>query len=363
MTALAFGRRSGSGLAALRSPRGWVIPALTLGVAAVVVLAAMTGAVAVPAGAVVQVLFGWTGLWDATPLDEATATVLAVIRLPRVAMAALIGATLAVMGAVMQALFRNPLADPGLIGVSSGAAVAAAGSIVLGGSLPLAGLLPAGLLLPGAAFCGGLAVTALVYTFSVRDGRPSLSLMLLAGIALNALGGAVIGLFVYLADDAQMRQLTFWTMGGLGGLTPGTLGPAAGLMVLALGGVLFTARPLNLLLLGEAEAYHLGVRVEALKRLCVVLVALGVGAGVAVAGTIAFVGLVAPHLVRLMTGPDHRRVLPGSACMGAILLTGSDLIARTIAVPAEMPVGLVMAAIGGPFFLGMLLRVRAAGGV
>lgn len=363
MTALILGRRSGGGLAALRSPRAWVIPGLALGVVAVVVVAGMTGAVSVPASAVLHMLFGWTGLWAGAPLDEATVTVLSVIRLPRVAMAALIGATLAVMGAVMQALFRNPLADPGLIGVSSGAAVAAAASIVLGSSLPLFGALPSGMVLPVAAFAGGLAVTALVYTFSVRDGQPSLSLMLLAGIAMNALGGAVIGLFVYLADDAQMRQLTFWTMGGLGAMTPGTLIPAAVLMALALGGVLFTARALNLLLLGEAEAYHLGVRVEALKRVCIVLVALGVGAGVAVAGTIAFVGLVAPHLVRLMAGPDHRRVLPGAACMGAILLTGSDLIARTIAVPAEMPVGLVMAGIGGPFFLVMLLRVRAAGGV
>lgn len=367
MTALALlrGRRGHAGPSRPLRAADWVFPVLTVCLTAVVVLSMMTGAVAVPAGAVVQVLFGWTGWWDATPLDVTTVTVLEVIRLPRVGMAVLIGATLAVMGAVMQALFRNPLADPGLIGVSSGAAVAATAAIVLGGMLPawVMVYLPAGWLLPLAAFSGGLLVTAMIYALSSSEGRPSMPMMLLTGIALNAVGGAVVGFLVYLADDQQLRQLTFWTMGGLGALVPGTLMPATILMAVAVLGALWTARSLNLLLLGEAEAWHLGVRVDALKRVCVVLVALGVGAGVAVAGTIAFVGLVGPHLVRLMTGPDHRLVLPGSACMGAILLTVSDLLARTLAVPAEMPVGLIMAGVGGPFFLILLLRLRRKGGL
>ncbi|WP_328728613.1 FecCD family ABC transporter permease [Falsiroseomonas algicola] len=285
------------------------------------------------------------------------AAVLGVIRAPRVLLAALVGAGLGAAGAAMQGLFRNPLADPALIGVSSGAALAAVAAIVLGGTVfgAAAGLL--GLwLLPLAAFLGGLGATLLMARLGSIGGVASVATLLLAGVAVNALAGALTGLLIFMADDRQVRDITFWTLGSLAGARWQHL-PVILLLVGLPSLVLCAlARPLNALLLGEAEAYHLGVPVESLKRLAIILAAIAVAAGVAFTGLIGFVGLVVPHLVRLAFGSDHRIVLPGAALLGAALLVLADLAARSLAAPAELPVGVVTALIGAPFFLWLLRR-------
>lgn len=281
------------------------------------------------------------------------------IRLPRVLLGALVGASLAVVGAMMQGLFRNPLADPGLVGVSAGAALAAVATIVLSATLlaPLAGLF--GLYtLPISAFAGGLAATLLIYRIATRAGRSSVALMLLAGIALGAMAGAFTGFLVYLSDDTQLRDLTFWSLGGLAGSTWTKLLAGAPMMIAALALAPLVARGLNGIVLGEAEAFHLGIRVQSLKRLTILLVALATGAAVACAGPIGFVGIVVPHALRLFIGPDHRTLLPASALLGAILLLLADMVARTVVAPAELPIGILTAAIGAPVFLLILLRQR-----
>ena len=295
---------------------------------------------------------------SAAGLEQAE-MILGQIRLPRTLLGLAVGAVLALSGVAMQGLFRNPLADPGLVGVSSGAALGAAVAIVAGASL---GGVPAAFepyLLSLCAFVGGLGVTALVYRLGRHDGQTSVATMLLAGIALTALAGAAIGLFTYMADDSTLRSLTFWNMGSLNGASYARLWP---LLVVALAVSLWLprrARALNALLLGESEARHLGFDVERLKRELVFCTALGVGAAVAAAGLIGFIGLVVPHLVRLIAGPDHRILLPASALAGASLLLLADLVARLALAPAELPIGIVTAMIGAPFFLYLLLRGRA----
>ena len=287
-----------------------------------------------------------------------TELILGQIRLPRTLLGLLVGAVLALCGVAMQGLFRNPLADPGLIGVSSGAALGAAIAIV--GGAALGGLPPAiaPYLLSACAFIGGLAVTSLVYRLGRRDGETHVATMLLAGIALTALAGAAIGLFTYLADDATLRTLTFWNLGSLNGASYPRLWPL--LLVTAAVALWLPrrAKALNALLLGESEARHLGFAVERIKAELVFCTALGVGAAVAAAGMIGFIGLVVPHLVRLLVGPDHRVLLPASALAGASLLLLADLAARLVLAPAELPIGIVTALLGAPFFLYLLLRGR-----
>ncbi|MDN5514035.1 MAG: iron ABC transporter permease [Pseudomonas sp.] len=285
--------------------------------------------------------------------------ILAQIRMPRTLLGLAVGMVLALCGVAMQGLFRNPLADPGLVGVSSGAALGAAVAIVGGaafGGLPEAF---APYLLSVCAFVGGLLVTALVYRLGRRDGQTNVATMLLAGIALTALAGAAIGLFTYLADDATLRTLTFWNLGSLNGASYARLWP---LLLATLAVALWLprrARALNALLLGESEARHLGFDVERLKRELVFCTALGVGAAVAAAGLIGFIGLVVPHLMRLLVGPDHRLLLPASALAGASLLLLADLVARLALAPAELPIGIVTALIGAPFFIYLLVRGRS----
>ncbi|SIO56004.1 iron complex transport system permease protein [Rhodovulum sp. ES.010] len=281
------------------------------------------------------------------------------IRLPRLAMGALVGASLAVSGAVMQGLFRNPLADPGLVGVSAGAGLGAIAAIVLGG------LLPAGLAaalgyyaVPVAAFFGGWASTLVLYGIATRRGRTSVATMLLGGIALGALAGALSGILVYMADDAQLRDLTFWGLGSLAGATWAKLAAAAPLMVLALACAPMLARGLNGLALGETAAFHIGIPVQRLKTVAILTVAGATGAAVAVSGGIGFVGIVVPHLLRLATGPDHRSLLVNAGLLGAALLILADIVARVVIAPAELPIGIVTAVLGGPFFLWILLRKR-----
>ncbi|AJO80679.1 ABC transporter permease [Pseudomonas chlororaphis] len=295
---------------------------------------------------------------DGQGLEQAE-LILGQIRLPRTLLGVAVGGVLALSGVAMQGLFRNPLADPGLVGVSSGAALGAAFAIV-GGSL--LGGVPAAIgpyLLSFCAFLGGLVVAALVYRLGRRNGQTHVATMLLAGIALTALASSAVGLFTYLADDATLRTLTFWNLGSLNGASYSRLWP---LLLISVAVALWLprrAQSLNALLLGESEAGHLGVDVERLKRELVFCTALGVGAAVAAAGLIGFVGLVVPHLVRLLAGPDHRTLLPASILAGASLLLLADLVARLALAPAELPIGIVTAFIGAPFFLFLLLRGRA----
>lgn len=300
------------------------------------------------------------GAWTGTPGAETL--VLLNLRLPRLLLGCFVGAALAVSGAVMQGLFRNPLADPGLIGVSSGAALAAVATIVLGNSVAAPAMRGFGVYaLPVSAFVGGLATTLLLVTVARRAGTLLTGTLLLAGVAIAALCGSLTGLLAYASDDRELRDLTLWSMGSLAGaswpkvvaIAPFTLA----LLVLVPG----LTRALNGLLLGEAEAFHLGIDVERAKRLCVLLAAAATGAAVAVAGIVGFVGIVVPHLIRLLTGPDHRFVLPGSAALGASLVLLADVVARMAVRPAELPLGLVLAILGAPVFLHLVVRRGAAG--
>ena len=289
--------------------------------------------------------------------DRAVA-VLVQLRAPRVALAVMVGAGFGAVGSALQALFRNPLADPGLIGVSSGAALGASLMIVCGSALFAHPGAHADEAIACAAFIGAMVVTVLVYRLGSSQGRVQLSILLLSGIAANALAGAIIGMLSYVASDAQLRSLTFWSLGSLGSAQWRTLGAIAPFVTGGIALIAMKTPALNLMQLGESEAHYLGVRVRRVKRVTLLAAALVVGALVSCTGQIGFIGLVAPHCVRLACGPDQRRVLPGSALLGAILTVLADLAARTVAAPAELPLGILTAMIGAPFFLLLIVRQR-----
>ncbi|NLU75325.1 iron ABC transporter permease [Streptomyces sp. HNM0575] len=328
---------------------------LTAGlVAALVVLgllSARIGAYGIPVGDVLGSLAHRSGLGGA-PLDRVAESVLWNVRLPRVVLALLVGASLGCAGALMQGVFGNPLAEPGVIGISSGAAVGAVASIALGltflGNWTVA----------ACAFVSGLATVLLVYVLSRSGGRTEVVTLILTGIAVNAFAGALIGLFVFYADNAQISQITFWQ---LGSLAQATWPKVLAVLPCALLGLLvapFYARKLDLLSLGERSARHLGVDVERLRVALVLVVALFTAAAVAVAGIVTFVGLLVPHLLRMAAGPGHRFLVPGSALGGAAVLVAADLAARTVAQPAELPLGVLTALLGSPFFFWLLRRTR-----
>ena len=292
-------------------------------------------------------------------LSQMERVVLFDIRLPRLAMGMLVGAALAVSGAAMQGLFRNPLADPGIVGVGAGAGLGAILAIVLGGLLPAAMIdLIGNQLVPVAAFLGGWCSTLLLYRVSTRHGSTSVATMLLAGIALGALAGALSGILVYMADDRQLRDLTFWGLGSLAGASWAKVISAGPLIGLSIGAALMLGRGLNGLALGEATAAHIGIDVQRMKSIAILAVAGATGAAVAVSGGIGFIGIVVPHLLRLASGPDHRTLLLNSALLGAILLVLADVIARVVIAPAELPIGIVTAVLGAPVFLWILLKRR-----
>jgi iron complex transport system permease protein len=282
------------------------------------------------------------------------------IRLPRLLLGVAAGAALGMSGALMQGLFRNPLADPGLIGVSSGAALAAGMTIVLGSLwFPDMPRTLGSWTLVAAAFAGSLLVTMLVYVLSQQDGVTRVGMMLLAGVAINALAGAGLGYLTFLATDEQLRNIQFWLLGSLGGARWSAVALVCSVVAVAVGAGLALAKPLNAIALGEAQAALLGVPVERIKRFAVLLTALAVGAVTATTGIIGFIGLVAPHCVRLVAGPDHRIVLPGSALLGAALVLAADSVARTMVKPAELPLGVLTAFVGVPFFLLLLRHFRS----
>lgn len=319
---------------------------------AAAMLGLTTGAIHIP----IADIFGAIGLGsDAS--DPTTTAVVRDLRLPRVLLALLVGASLACAGAAMQGLFRNPLADPGLVGVASGAALAAVATIIGGRLLDLPpGWTP--FATPVASFFGGLVAAALAERLANASGHTRSATLLLAGLAINAIAGAGIGLLTQLAGDAALREAMFWLFGSLSKSGWTELTVASPLLIAVLLLLPRDARALNALLLGEAEALHLGIDVNALKRRLTLLVVIAVATCVALTGVIGFVGLIVPHLIRLALGPDHRLLIPASAIGGAALLAFADLGSRNLMAPAELPVGILTALIGGPFFLALLIGLR-----
>jgi iron complex transport system permease protein len=327
----------------LPSRPGTALAAIAVLLIAAAMLALWIGAVRLPPARLFDIFMG-------AAAEPREAVVLWHIRAPRVLLAIAVGAALGVAGAAQQGLFRNPLADPALIGVSAGAALAAVAAIVLGHHLP-----PTPLLVPVAAFLGAILASALAFRLA-RAGGADTGGLLLAGVAVNAVAGALTGLLITMSDDRQLRDITFWTMGSLA--SGGWQGVAA--VSVATAGALALLLPmagnLDALLLGEAEAAYLGVDLARLRRRVVAATALAVGAAVALCGIIGFIGLVVPHMVRGLAGGRHAILLPGAGMLGAALLVLADSGARTIASPAELPVGLLTALLGGPFFVVLLLR-------
>ncbi len=309
-----------------------------------------SGTISLPLSAIGQ---GLVDMLSGGP-DNQNTLIVGQIRLPRVLLATVMGATLAISGAAMQGLFRNPLADPSLIGVTAGASLGAALVIVLGGGL-LQGY--TGLtLVSGGAFVGGVVAVLFVYRLATSSNGTSVATMLLAGIAITALSGSLGSLLEFFADNDMLRRISLWKMGGLDGanyprLLVATVVSAALLLTLPR-----YSQALNALLLGESEARHLGIRVDGVKVALITWVAIGVGTSVALVGTISFVGLVVPHVVRMLIGPDHRYLLPASALAGALLLVVADALARVLVAPTELPVGVITTIVGVPFFISLLRR-------
>lgn len=347
---------------AFASPR-WGVFGLALGSVVIMVVSLGAGALSISWWEALGAL--WRGACG-FPGEETLAVQDAVIwqlRLPRIMLGFLAGGVLGLCGAALQGLFRNPLADPALIGVSGGGALGAVAAIVLG-TPALAGRGPWWLsfyLAPAAAFLGALVVTMAVYRIAHWEGQVRVGTLLLAGIAMNAIAGAAIGWLSYVATDSQLRELSFWNLGSVAsGGWEGLVG-CAPCVLLALLTLPRYARALNAIALGEANARYMGIDVRATKRGVVIASALGVGAVVSVTGGIGFVGLIAPHLFRLMFGADHRWVLPGAFLLGGAILCLADLVARVAVAPAEIPVGIIVSTVGAPFFLGLLLREKRRG--
>jgi iron complex transport system permease protein len=328
-----------------------LITVLTVLLPVVVLVSLVIGTVNITISDALNALLG-------SATNQQIGTILLDIRLPRILMAIFVGAVLASTGAVMQGLFRNPLADPSLIGVSSGASVGASLMIVTAGGFIQSGALVGLSLVALGAFVGGFTATLLVYRLATSGIGTSVTTMLLAGIAIAALAGALNSLLSYFSDNDMLRQISLWQMGNLSGaswLKVGIMGSAALLLLICFPR---DSRALNALLLGESEARHLGIDVQRVKQRLILLTALGVGISVALAGLVGFVGLIIPHMVRLAIGPDHRWLVPASALAGATLLVIADSLARIVVIPAELPTGILTALLGAPFFVVLLLQQR-----
>ncbi|PYG00983.1 iron complex transport system permease protein [Georgenia satyanarayanai] len=352
----------------------WLLTGTALALVAVCVVAAGAGQLAIPPGEVagsvlhrldgaLEWLLGGIGLHVDLPLDSVTGprhpqgdAALWQVRFPRIALAVAVGAALAVAGALMQGVFGNPLAEPAIIGVSPGAAVGASLAIVTG--LDVLGTWT----VPLAAFLAALVTTLLVYGLSRSGGRTEALTLILTGVAVTAIASAVVAFNTFIASPTAREQIVFWQLGSLGGARWQAVAVVTPFVVVGIVVALLLARRLDLLALGDRSARHLGVNVERLRVVAIVVIALLVGAGVAFAGVIAFVGLVVPHLVRLVAGPGHRLLLPASAIGGALLLTVADLVARTAIPFADLPLGMLTSVVGGPFFLWLMRRMRSTQG-
>jgi heme transport system permease protein len=328
---------------------------------AIILLALMMGPVPISPVSVLRAFLEESGLW-ATGSRSQDGLILYSIRLPRVLLAGLVGVCLAVCGTAMQGLFRNPLADPSLIGVSSGASAGASLMIVMGGGALLQGGQFAGLSVVAlGAFGGGFLAVILVYRLATSASGTSVATMLLAGIAISALAGALNSLLAFVADDEMLRRISLWQMGSLDAANWPRVWIAGVAVVIVMLILPCQGAALNAFLLGESEARHLGIEVDVVKRRLILMTALAIGISVAVAGTISFVGLIVPHILRMLIGPDHRYLIPASALAGAILLIMADALARVVVAPAELPAGILTALLGTPFFLSLLLQRRRIG--
>ena len=286
-------------------------------------------------------------------------TVFLNIRLPRAFLAVLVGMGLGTSGAILQGLFRNPLIDPGFIGVSSGAAVGAMIAIMFSGFIStFVNSLLIKFLLPILAMTGSFITTILIYKMSKVSNRTNIMAMLLSGIAINALSGSIIGLFVSMSTDAELRTFTFWTLGGLDNADWNIISLTILFILIPFLIVYGMKKQMDIFMLGDSEAHHLGLNIERLKKKIILISSIMVGISVSFCGMIGFVGLVTPHLVRLFIGPNHKYLIPGSAILGAILLLLSDLISKTIIAPAQLPIGVVTSAIGAPFFVWLILSQK-----
>ena len=330
---------------------------LLVALVAAIVLSAMSGQLAISPAEIGGSLLRSIGIrTDWAPADPIIESTLWFVRFPRIVMGLAVGAALAVAGAVMQAIFGNPLAEPGVVGVSSGAALGASAAIVFGvtalGSWSIALF----------AFAGGLLATLLVYFVSRANGRTEVVTLLLTGIAINAFAGAGLAFLLFAGDSASREQIVFWQLGSLGGSLWPEVAIVGIVTVLGLVVALLLAGRFDLLALGERSARHLGVNVEALRIGSIVLVALLTGVAVAFCGIIAFVGLVIPHVIRMIIGPAHGPLILASAVGGGALLALADLLARTVVGGADLPIGMLTSLIGGPFFFYLLYRQRGRSG-
>lgn len=330
----------------------WILGSILL---ACVIFATCTGALSISVSELWQIVAFKLGWISEMQVEEQKSIVFWIIRLPRVCLAVLIGAALGIAGASLQGLFRNPIADATLIGVTSGASLFAVFVIML--NVKYFGMLNE---LAGAysisfvAFVGAACTTLLVYQLSKLTGDGGVTTLLLCGIAINAFVGAMTGLMTYLADDAQLRSITFWNLGSLGGANWTSVMAVGPFVAISIFFMPYLSKALNLLVLGESQAASLGVNMKSLKQKVIILATMGVGASVAVAGTIGFVGLVVPHIIRTLFGPNHRTLIIGSALSGAIVLTLADTLSRTIVAPSELPIGILTAMLGTPFFIYIL---------
>lgn len=328
---------------------------LVLGVVSIVALG--MGAYHIPSADILTMLTQKLHLGSAEAVRNMQGDVLFEIRMPRLLLGLLVGAALGISGAAIQGIFRNPLAEPGLIGISSGASLFAV--LIIAFETFLFTSLAAWIgyyILAFGAFVGAGLTAFLVYRIASKNGRPNVTTMLLAGIAINAFAGALTGLMTYMSTEQQLRTITFWMLGSLGGATWDNLGALAPFILIPVLILPFFGKSLNAFSLGELQADLLGMRTDRVKRWVVVLSTLAVGASVAVSGIIGFVGLIVPHTVRLMGGADHRFVLPGSLLLGALVLTLADVIARVAVAPIELPIGVITALLGTPVFLYILIK-------
>jgi iron complex transport system permease protein len=334
-----------------------LLTGLTIALVALVVVAAGSGQLAIPPAEVLGSFLHRVGIdLGPMPAHPQGDNALWAVRFPRVALAVLVGACLAVAGALLQGVFGNPLAEPAVVGVSSGAAVGACTVIVLGVSVF------GNLTVAVAAFVGGLATTLLVYTLARSGGRTEVVTLVLTGIAVNAFGFGVIAFLTYVADPQAREQIVFWQLGSLNGATGSAVAAVLPLAAVGLTMAGLVSGKLDLLALGDGPARHLGVHVERLRLFVVTAVALLVGAGVAFVGIVGFVGLVVPHVIRMVAGPAHRLLIAASALGGAIVLVSADLLARTAVENAELPLGMLTSLVGGPFFFWLLRRTRSRQG-
>ncbi len=345
-----------------RRERGWsrvavIFAAVLAGLVVLALISATIGQVPTSAAEVAGSVFHRMGLdWGPMPAHPAGYVTLWEVRFPRVVLAVLVGAALATAGALLQGVFANPLAEPGVIGVSAGAAVGAGTVIVVGGAFAAAWSVAAG------AFVAGLGTTVVVYLLSRSNGRTEVVTLVLTGVAVNAFAGGLISFLLFSASPAARDQLVFWQMGSLNGATWQSVAVVAPLTLLGVLAALAMAAKLDLLALGESAARHLGVDVERLRRNVIVVVAILATAGVAFTGIILFVGLIVPHLVRMLVGPAHRVLIPLSALLGALVLVAADIGARSLVHSADLPLGMITSLVGAPFFFWLLRRTRARSG-